>query len=260
MNRSILAVILVVFFGGLAFVTWEFLVPKPDDQPIVFTPPPTPPGYNERIGKEDPDAGLPKFFPAEPAVTALDKPAGGEVGLVDAVKGQHVRLVRGGKNMTPAKGETIYAQDLIVTGPQSRIRVKLGDGSVLNQGSNSQSVVNQFSYKDGESREVKFELSFGKILLDIRKWAHGGRNEFEVKSPSVVAGIRGTTIWADVEQDAMCVLEGKIAAKSRQDETKPEIEVPAGKGLKDLSSGKMTVFDVTPDDEKAYKDSILITD
>jgi hypothetical protein len=116
--------------------------------------------------------------------------------ILAAAVGQFVSVV-GDVTQTRAGGvirsqvkSPIQLQDVIVTGDRSSASMIFDDESTITLAPNSRFEVKDFHIKDN-TRKGSFFLSFGKLTADVKKFI-GGDSSFEVRSPTAVAGVRGT--------------------------------------------------------------------
>ena len=79
-------------------------------------------------------------------------------------------------------------------------------------------------------------------------------------NPEAVAGVRGTTLWGDIDVDAICALEGTIevrSLKSKRKKTKAK-KLAAGQCAAQLSKGKTKLLEPTPGQVREYLSEVLI--
>ncbi|MEW6775951.1 MAG: FecR family protein, partial [Bdellovibrionota bacterium] len=94
----------------------------------------------------------------------------------------------------------VFEGDALETGEDGMIRVALADGSSLTLAPEGHLKITRQLYdaKKGE-RESLFDLLRGKIRAEVAKLAKLSRSNFEVRTPTAVAGVRGTDF--EVEHD-----------------------------------------------------------
>jgi hypothetical protein len=117
--------------------------------------------------------------------------AGARVGQFISVSGD-VGLIRAGGKYKPMVRAEVQEGDTILTGKNATAKVMLKDDTVITIDQNSRFVMKNFSLK-GETRSASIFLAFGKIIADVKRFV-GGRNTFNMESPTVVAGLRGTVV------------------------------------------------------------------
>ena len=145
------------------------------------------------------------------AICAL--PVFGESGVIEYIDGD-VFIVRDKEEFYADFGESVEAGDLVKTGPNSlavirindRIEVKLRDNTHL--------------WIDSVAERASVSLDSGGIFARVAKTAASmvrGDGGFTVKTPSVVAGVRGTEFFVaygrTIEEEPdlwLCVNEGTV--------------------------------------------------
>ncbi len=111
------------------------------------------------------------------------------VGRFTSIVGNVIQT-RAGKTIKPVVNSTIEEKDLIVTGSASSAKMTFSDDSTITISQNSKMEVKDFAVK-GKTRKGIFFLAVGKLVADVTKFI-GGKNTFEVHSPTAVCGVRGT--------------------------------------------------------------------
>ncbi len=134
-----------------------------------------------------------------------------DVGVIADLAGSVV-LERGGKNYRLSIGVPLYAQDRLTTRATGKVRVLLKDNSVVSIGPKSS--IELSSLAIDQERSFVLDVLFGRFKMDVASWFRGPTRG-TVKTPTAVAGVRGTVLWGDTELDAVCALEGSIQLTSR---------------------------------------------
>jgi hypothetical protein len=149
------------------------------------------------------------------AVTAAVRPGTGaadEAGIVVRVNGTP-SLRRGDQTEALRRGAPVHSGDVIETDGSSKAKIILLDDSVLAIGPKSRVGIDEFVL-DSKGRTARLQVLGGRFKLAILK-LFGGRTDYEVRTPTAVAGIRGTVLWGDTELDAICALDGNIEVRPR---------------------------------------------
>lgn len=102
----------------------------------------------------------------------------------------NVKQTRAKKVIRPIVKSPIQLKDLIVTEGASSATMVFSDDSKITLSENTKLEIKEFLFKD-KSRRGIFSLAIGKLTADVRKYIGGG-NIFEVNSPTVAVGVRGT--------------------------------------------------------------------
>jgi len=92
--------------------------------------------------------------------------------------------------ITPVVKSPIEMKDLIATARTSSATMVFSDDSTITLSENTKLEIKEFLFKDS-SRKGIFSLAIGKLTADVKKYI-GGDNVFEVYSPTVGEGVRGT--------------------------------------------------------------------
>ena len=122
--------------------------------------------------------------------------------------------VERGKQILPlAPGTELREGDRINTGAQSRVLLKLADGSYVSLGEKGSLFFDRMQVRnDGMFDAAVFvaEGAFRFAAGAIGKFI--GKRELTVSVNNVTAGIRGTDFWGKSSQegDIVCVIEGKV--------------------------------------------------
>ncbi len=133
------------------------------------------------------------------AGTAL---AAGPVGFVAATKGD-AQLVRGGEALEARVGLDVQQGDLLRTGAKSRLKVLLSDDSVLALGSKSEVEITSHLFAPAErTRTTRIRMLGGSLRALVQKAVAGNKADFEIRSGTAVAGVRGTEFAVLTEGDA----------------------------------------------------------
>ena len=133
-------------------------------------------------------------------------------GVVEYVEGEVV-IVSGGEERVADFGDRVFGSDRVMTGPDGTAIIRLDDQSQVKLRESTSVVI---ADTDG-AREV--ELQSGGVFARVVRAAStvGGRDTFRIRTPSVVAGVRGTEFFVaygrTVEEEPdlwLCVNEGSV--------------------------------------------------
>jgi hypothetical protein len=144
--------------------------------------------------------------------------AGGVAGKVTFLKGV---AQRGSVDKGPFKplkrNDDVKEGEFLKTGADSRVEVKLADGSLVRLAPNS--TLRLGTAKAGEGADTEkgqSKLTAGKMWASVTK-AVGGESKFAVRTENAVAGVRGTTFRVNAEEDGSTVVkvyEGAVAVSN----------------------------------------------
>jgi hypothetical protein len=112
-------------------------------------------------------------------------------GAVSAVNGS-VSIERAGRSVPAVDGTPVQVGDKFTTGPNSRITIKLSDGSQLELNDSSALVLTEDNLNpDGSRASTKVTLLTG-LVRSLVHFSPSGTPNFEVHTPNAVASARGT--------------------------------------------------------------------
>ncbi|MGZ6442447.1 MAG: FecR family protein [Pseudobdellovibrionaceae bacterium] len=118
-------------------------------------------------------------------------------GILMVVKGS-VKIQNASKQSTDAKvGSKVQVGDTIITGEDARAKVVMSDRNVINVNPNTQVVISAYK-NDAATGEKNVELNLlqGKVRNNVEQTYDGEKSKFLIKTPTAVAGVRGTQFLA----------------------------------------------------------------
>jgi FecR protein len=149
-----------------------------------------------------------------------------KIGRVSSTKGK-VKISRsyGSVDSNVKVGTDIFVGDEIATGKRGFIRILLDDNSVFTIGSVSRVVMDDYvlSNRPNKRRGV-FRLLVGRLKAVVSRWSQKGATDYRVKTPSAVAGVRGTSfiLWVDAEgYTDVLTLTGKVEVAALDQNMQP---------------------------------------
>ncbi|MCX8124257.1 MAG: FecR domain-containing protein [Spirochaetes bacterium] len=155
-----------------------------------------------------------------------------------------VTIIRNEVNVPVILGSIVQPEDIITTGNQSIAVVQIADRAVVHITSNSKLAV-----KTLVATSTTLYLERGEIISKVERLQKA--QEYRVKTPSVVASVRGTQflVKADEKIGKVAVHTGSVSVKPVIEETKIE-EIQIEETIVD--GGKEAI--VTVEKEKAAKE------
>ena len=142
-------------------------------------------------------------------------------------------------SLKPAEaGMPVLVNELVKTGPNSKVTIHLKDGSGVEVKAESLIKMSVLQFDAPGERQVKIDVLSGGVTADVRKATQKSR--FEASSRVAVASVRGTMFRFGVEENGgsrLETLEGVVAVSSATDPNAKPVEVPAGKGTTVSSAG-----------------------
>lgn len=147
------------------------------------------------------DSPATSLLPAGLTIVTEYKPGFGEpVGKVLMVQGDAI-IIHADENQgyMAAKDLPLFKNDTVVTQPHGRIRLMLNDGSLLTMASMTKLVLNRIVFEpEKKTRSSILRLGIGKVRFWVRKLLGYHTSEFKVKTPTAVAGVRGSDFTISV--------------------------------------------------------------
>lgn len=140
------------------------------------------------------------------------------IGVFTVVQGE-VRIQRDDGYYTAAQGVEVQQSDIVETGAESNTQVELNDGTVLQLGSDSRLLLSDYQLDQDQSvLHAGVEVLTGWLRFAVAK-LHGDDRRFEIGTPTMTIGIRGTegVIDASNEQGGLDLEEGRVAVRAVND-------------------------------------------
>ncbi len=137
-------------------------------------------------------------------------------GVLQVVKGNvQIKSVKDGKLAKAKVGSKIFPKDTIVTGKDSRAKIVMVDKNVLNVSPNSKLEIENYEYAPEQGKkDVLLNVLYGKVRSKVEQKYDGKGAKFLVKTPTAVAGVRGTDFIASFNQETkssgIVTFEGKV--------------------------------------------------
>lgn len=119
-------------------------------------------------------------------------------GTMMVVKGDiKVNSTKSGKVESAKVGFKVYAGDAIQSGPDSRAKIIMSDKNVINVSPDSKVTIAKYENNPAkDSRNVELKVDYGKVRASVEQQYDGEKNKFNVRTPTAVAGVRGTDFMA----------------------------------------------------------------
>jgi hypothetical protein len=178
----------------------------------------------------------------------------GEAGLVARVNGAPT-VERAGKTEALKRGGNVFTGDVIETDANSKVKILLNDDSVLAIGPKSRVTVSDFVL-DSSGRNVRLQVLVGRFKIAIAKF-FGAHTDYEIRTPTAVAGVRGTVLWGDTVLDAICALEGNIEVRPRTGAGAPA-RLSTGECVSQMAAGKTAPLKPTAEELAAYLKEVTL--
>ncbi len=112
-------------------------------------------------------------------------------GLLLIVKGA-VKIKKSNSNIIDAKiGLKVFPSETILTGKDSRAKIVMTDRNIINVLPDTELVIEKYTTGTPD-KNVSLNLLEGKIRNNVEAKYDGVKEKFEVKTPTAIAGVRGT--------------------------------------------------------------------
>jgi hypothetical protein len=118
-------------------------------------------------------------------------------------------LDRGGASVPLVPGTRLQPRDVLRTGENARVRLRMGEGSAVKLGERAHFVI-----ESAENRNV-FRSTLS-VLAGAFRFTSDALNkrprDVSIRAKTVTVGIRGTDLWgkSSGDRDLVCLLEGRI--------------------------------------------------
>ena len=135
------------------------------------------------------------LIPAGVKIAKDFKPGKGKaIGTVKVIKGVVLTIHRDEKTAyILKKGNKLYTYDTLISEKQSKAQAKLNDGSFITLGPYTKIVFDKSVYDPSKpTRNSLLNLLFGKARFIVTKLVNFRDSQFNVKTPTAVAGVRGS--------------------------------------------------------------------
>lgn len=109
--------------------------------------------------------------------------------------------------------DAVYKSDMIETTSNAAARVRLIDSNQIDIYPKTKVSISDYIYKPAENKKnVELDIDYGKIQSTVRQKYDGTKNTYRVKTPGIVAGVRGTIFTVGYESglSSTLVTEGIV--------------------------------------------------
>ncbi|HVP52409.1 MAG TPA: FecR domain-containing protein, partial [Terriglobales bacterium] len=168
---------------------------------------------------------------AASAAAAPDTPpaAGTKAGAITALL-PTANIVRGPAKqpvtVVAKKGDEVVWNDLVRTDKGGRARITLLDQSILSVGSQAELRIIK---SDPKSQQTSIEVGYGRVRMEVTPITKQG-GSFEVKTPTAVAGVIGTTFGVDssIGSTSFLCISGTVMIGSNAPNVSGQVPCPGG--------------------------------
>lgn len=178
-------------------------------------------------------------------------------GLFMVVKGS-VKVISGkDKSTNIAKvGSKVFSGDTIVTEKDSRAKIVMADRNVLQLSPDTKFEITNYKTSEVESeRTAQLALMQGKVRAQVEQ-KYGEKNKFEMRTPTAVAGVRGTQYVVQYNpttaMTSIMVMSGKVMVAPATAGA-PAIPVTPNQGVNvGSTTAKLETFPVSKDQMNSF--------
>jgi hypothetical protein len=123
-------------------------------------------------------------------------------GVLRVVKGDvQIKSVKTGQTAMARVGEQVFPGDIILTGKDSRAKIVMVDNNELNVLPESQFEIQHYEFDpDKDKKDVLLNVIYGKVRSKVEQKYDGRSSKFQVKTPSAIAGVRGTDFMTSFDK------------------------------------------------------------
>ena len=154
-----------------------------------------------------------RFFASFVLCLALAGPATAvaedSTGMVVASRGEVMALSNGGSRELK-QGDFIYKNDEIITSSKSFAVLQFVDGAKVTVRPDSTLIIEQYLYAGNESDEATLNLVSGGLRVITGAMAKSNPENYKVRTPVALMGVRGTEFSVMLCGDAVCDEQGEL--------------------------------------------------
>lgn len=136
-------------------------------------------------------------------------------GVLMVVKGDIKVISKDGAATAAKVGKKVFQGDTIVAGADSRAKVVMADKNVLNISPDSKVMIEKYENDGKDNKNVELNVLYGKVRASVEQKYDGEKSKFNVKTPSAVAGVRGTDFITgyspQTKQTSITTFSGAVA-------------------------------------------------
>ena len=140
----------------------------------------------------------------------------------------------------------IRAGTTLKTGPGARLSLRLPSGSLIRVGPQSMVELEALvQHSSAAHRKESLKLKVGRVWAQVKALT-GADSTFHIKTPQAVAGVRGTTFWAETTPETWSFIleEGSLAVQEREARA-PLTLSGQGAGIRGSQSGGVKRFSLS---------------
>jgi len=128
-------------------------------------------------------------------------------GLVVASRGTVIATTAAGESRELKQGNEVFVEDEIMTGPKSFAVVQFLDGAKVTIKPNSEIVIEDYVYNGNSDDRATLSLVSGGLRVITGAMAKSNPENYKVKTPVALMGVRGTEFAIQLCGDEVCEQE-----------------------------------------------------
>lgn len=146
--------------------------------------------------------------------------AGQGYGVVTLVKGQVEAVNSAGQKRVLKIGDKVFESETVITQKLSAARLAMMDTNIIEIYPSSNLKIQEYTYNPKEDQKnVSLEVLQGRIKSTVKQKYDNDKNKYNVKTPVIVAGVRGTTFSTEHNigslQSRVITFEGNVLVGKR---------------------------------------------
>lgn len=135
-------------------------------------------------------------------------------GVLRVVKGNvQIKSGKTGQTARARMGEKVFPKDTVITAKDSRAKIVMVDNNEINVSPESQIEIQNYEFDPAAGKkDVLLNVIYGKVRSKVEQKYDGKTSKFQIKTPSAVAGVRGTDFLTGFQGGVTNVVtfEGKV--------------------------------------------------
>lgn len=136
-------------------------------------------------------------------------------GVFRVVKGDITVTSKSGTAAKAKIGQKVFPSDKIKAGADSRAKIVMIDKNEINISPDSEIVIENYTFKPEENKKsVLINVLYGKVRAKVEQKYDSGENKFQIKTPTAVAGVRGTDFITGfnsaTKESSVITFKGKV--------------------------------------------------
>lgn len=150
------------------------------------------------------------------SLSGIQALAAGAHGVFRVVKGQvTIQSAQSGKVSRARLGAKVFPGDVISASKESRAKVVMVDKNEINISPDTKIKIEKYEFNPNQNKkDVLLNVIYGKVRSKVEQKYDGRTSKFQIKTPSAVAGVRGTDFItgysASTGASQVVTFEGKV--------------------------------------------------